>query len=141
MSPYTLFITLIALIASAYALAIPDTTTNSTLDAIVELDKRVTHTGRVTWFKAGLGACGKRNTGSDLIVAISHLRWSGGNNCDQWMKITANGKTAYALTRDECMGCAVDAIDLSEAAFKKFYSTDKGVFTATWNFMPKGWKP
>ncbi|KZW03662.1 hypothetical protein EXIGLDRAFT_744017 [Exidia glandulosa HHB12029] len=138
MSPFTLLVALFACILAVCAVAIP---ANGTLDASDALEKRVTHSGRATWFEAGLGACGKQNKGSDMIVAISHLRWGSGGNCDQWMKITANGKTAYALTRDECMGCAIDAIDLSEAAFTHFFPTSKGVFTASWQFMAKGWHP
>ena len=72
----------------------------------VALEKRVTHTGRVssarshyilnglllthtlqgTFFHVGLGACGKINKDSDHIVAISSSRFRGGENCDQVSK-------------------------------------------------------
>lgn len=77
MSPLTLLVALLASVLAVLAVAIPS---NATVEA---LEKRVTHSGRATYFEAGLGACGKTNKGSDMIVAISHLRWSNGGNCDQ----------------------------------------------------------
>ncbi|KAI1793057.1 hypothetical protein LXA43DRAFT_1092972 [Ganoderma leucocontextum] len=49
------------------------------------LEKRVTHSGRGTFFEVGLGACGKVNKDSDHwhIVAISSSIFGSGGNCDQ----------------------------------------------------------
>lgn len=74
--------------------------------APVDLEKRITHTGRVcsfaffftsqltgivqgTWFEVGLGACGDWNVDSDKIIAISHLRWADGGNCNQVSRVIA----------------------------------------------------
>jgi len=108
-----------------------------------ELDKRVAHSGRGTWFYPGLGACGFTDTSSDPIVAISSQRWANGVNCNQWMMITntANGKTAYGRTRDECPSCGADSIDMSPALFQQLGSLSTGVLQVTWDFEPMGWAP
>ncbi|KAJ3575674.1 hypothetical protein NP233_g951 [Leucocoprinus birnbaumii] len=75
----------------------------------VDLERRITHAGRGTWFHVGLGNCGQHNVDSDLIVAIPKSLYdqNSASNCNQWVKITntATGKTAYGLTRDSCPSC------------------------------------
>ncbi|KAL0581178.1 hypothetical protein V5O48_000868 [Marasmius crinis-equi] len=107
------------------------------------LEKRLTRSGRGTWFKPGMGNCGQRNTDNDPIVAIGgHLyNQNNGGNCDQWVQITANGKTAYGLTRDSCPECSDDDLDMSPSLFKKFAGLDVGVLDIKWSFKPKGWSP
>jgi len=121
----------------------PIPTNGSEID--VELEKRITHTGRGTWFNVGLGNCGKRNKDSDLIVAISKSLYdrNRGSNCGQYVKITnkANGKVAYGATEDSCPSCGEGDLDLSPALFKKLASLDQGVIQISWNFKTQGWKP
>lgn len=82
----------------------------------------------------------------------------------QWMQITntANGKSVYAKTRDECEGCGQDdigmqalscgshveliglyacPIDLSPSAFSSIGNLNTGVLKVQWHFMAKGWSP
>jgi len=112
---------------------------------VVDLEKRITHTGRGTWFHVGLGNCGKVNKDSDLIVAISKSLYDSnhGTNCDQYVQIknTANGKVAYGLTRDSCQSCGQGDLDMSPGLFKKLGSLDQGVLKISWNFKAKGWHP
>jgi hypothetical protein len=111
----------------------------------VDLEKRVTHTGRGTWFNVGLGNCGKWNKDSDAIVAISKQRYdsNGGANCGQWMEIvnTKNGKKAYGMTRDSCESCGTEDIDMSPSLFQKLDSLSTGQLKVSWHFMAKGWSP
>ncbi|KLO11476.1 hypothetical protein SCHPADRAFT_470227 [Schizopora paradoxa] len=72
----------------------------------------VTHTGRGTWFNPGLGACGETNSDSDPVLAIGSSRFGSGGNCFQWVKITANGVTAFGQTVDSCPGCGEDDLGL-----------------------------
>ncbi|KAF6744472.1 RlpA-like double-psi beta-barrel-protein domain-containing protein-containing protein [Ephemerocybe angulata] len=110
-----------------------------------ELEKRVTRTGRATWFNVGLGNCGKRSKDSDPVVAMSKAFYdrNGGSNCGQWVEIinTANGKKAYGQLLDSCPGCKESELDISPSLFKKFAPLDNGIFTAQWHFMAKGWSP
>jgi len=130
----TLFIAFLSVCAAPVAMVERDETDQS-------LDKRTTHTGRGTWFYPGLGACGYTDGSGDPIVAISSKRWGTGSNCDQWLKITADGKTAYARARDECPSCGSGDLDMSPSLFEKFASLDVGVLSISWNFQPKGWAP
>ncbi|KZT64926.1 hypothetical protein DAEQUDRAFT_747247 [Daedalea quercina L-15889] len=108
------------------------------------LEKRVTHTGRGTWYEVGLGACGYENVDTDYIVAISQDIYADGGNCNQYMRIenTANGVVAYGQTRDKCMGCDATAIDLSPSLFEALGADlGDGVLTVSWHFMSKDWTP
>ncbi|KAF8073422.1 RlpA-like double-psi beta-barrel-protein domain-containing protein-containing protein [Lyophyllum atratum] len=133
---------LFASIAVTIASPLPETYTNATT---VDLEKRVTHVGRGTWFHVGLGNCGKRNVDSDPIVAISKKRYdaNGGANCDQWVEIvnTKNGKKAYGKTRDSCESCSTEDLDMSPSLFSKLDNPSVGVLKISWHFMAKGWSP
>jgi len=127
---------LCALVASVSASPVA---TNAT-----ELDKRITHTGRGTWFDVGLGACGYENVNSDYIVAISHDIYGDGGNCNQWIHITntQTGDVAYGQTRDECMGCDATAIDMSPSLFQALGADlGEGVLNVEWHFMNMAWSP
>jgi len=101
----------------------------------------VTHTGRGTWFNPGLGACGDTNSDSDPVVAIGAPRFGSGGNCFQWIKITANGVTAFGQTLDECEGCGENDLDLSPSLFENFAPLSQGVISVSWNFEPFGFSP
>ncbi|KLO08985.1 Non-catalytic module family EXPN protein [Schizopora paradoxa] len=101
----------------------------------------VTHTGRGTFFTPGLGACGQTSTSSDPVVAIGAGRFGSGGNCFQWMKITANGVTAFGQTLDECESCGDSDIDMSPSLFQNFAPLSQGVVEVTWNFEPFGFQP
>ncbi|KAH7926484.1 hypothetical protein BV22DRAFT_1009043 [Leucogyrophana mollusca] len=133
-----LFITLCASLLMALAAPTPlDVTPPSVLA------KRVTHTGRGTWFNVGLGACGETNVNSDPIVAISSAIYGSGGNCGQWVHVTntANGKSAYGMTRDECPSCSSGSLDMSPGLFEQIGDLDTGVLEISWNFMSKDWSP
>ncbi|TDL17537.1 hypothetical protein BD410DRAFT_794232 [Rickenella mellea] len=121
----SLFVTICSLAIGALAAPSPLPATNATLVS------QVTHVGRVSFVE--------QNT--DHIVAISSQRFANGGNCNQWIRISANGKTAFGLTRDSCPGCGVDDLDLTPTLFQKFASLDVGVITVTWNFEPFGFVP
>jgi len=108
------------------------------------IEKRVTHDGQATYYEVGLGACGYTDTDSEPVVAISHLIYGSGGNCNQWMQITnkATGISQYGKTRDECEGCAEYAIDLSPSLFKSLgVPLSQGVQEVEWHFMNKDFSP
>lgn len=112
---------------------------------IESLEKRITHTGRATWFEVGLGNCGYRDKDSDPVIAMSKAFYNAnkGINCNQWIAITdpKSKKTKYGKMRDSCPGCGYYDLDLSPSLFKEFHPTSVGVFQMQWNFMPRGWQP
>lgn len=91
------FATLAALVSALTAIAIATPIAGEETQV---LEKRVTHTGKVsfhdndciinahrrkqaTYYYPGLGACGKTDSNSDPVVAISHLIYGSGGNCFQ----------------------------------------------------------
>ncbi|KAI0637859.1 RlpA-like double-psi beta-barrel-protein domain-containing protein-containing protein [Trametes polyzona] len=136
MSPFTYVV--LALAAVRSVVAAPTSGTPQ------PLEKRVTHTGRGTFFHVGLGACGKNNVDSDHIVAISSAIFGKGGNCEQFIQIKnkKTGKTAFGLVRDECPGCGAGDIDMSPSLFQALgASLDQGVQEVSWSFKPKGFHP
>jgi expansin (peptidoglycan-binding protein) len=107
------------------------------------LEKRITHTGKATYFAVGLGACGWTNTDSDFIVALNQAQYEANNgaNCGQGLKITnpATGKTAIAAVADMCPGCSDGSLDMSPSLFSYLSdgNMDEGVFQMSWNFLKK----
>ncbi|GKT90938.1 allergen Asp F7 [Colletotrichum tofieldiae] len=101
------------------------------------------HSGDLTYYAVGLGACGEDDSGKDQtenIVAISHLVMGAQSNgnpyCGKKVKITVNGKTTTATVRDKCMGCKAEDIDVSEKCFlEMFDSLGVGRQTVEWSFI------
>ncbi|KAH8114436.1 RlpA-like double-psi beta-barrel-protein domain-containing protein-containing protein [Phellopilus nigrolimitatus] len=110
---------------------------------VAVVEKRVTHTGRGTWYDPGLGNCGYTDSSSDPVVAIGIGRYGDGGNCNQWIYIenTANGNVAYGQTRDSCQSCSDSDLDMSPDVFQQLASLDVGELTISWNFMPMSWSP
>lgn len=112
---------------------------------LVDVEKRITHVGRGTWYYPGLGNCGEFNTSKDLVLAIGKGLYdqNGGGNCGQYVRIVnvANGKTAFGLTRDSCQSCSENDIDMSPALFQQIASLNTGEIKVSWSFMSKGWRP
>jgi hypothetical protein len=99
------------------------------------------HTGELTFFKVGLGACGFNDAGKDQtenIVALSHLlmgEQSNGNPyCGRSITVSYGGKITTAIVRDKCMGCAYNNIDGTEKLFKEFQPLSTGRFEVDWWF-------
>jgi expansin (peptidoglycan-binding protein) len=97
-------------------------------------------TGRMTYYSpsAGVGACGKLNSNSDLVVAIDPSHWTSANPsadpiCGKTITISYGGKTATAVVEDKCSSCAPGAIDVSPAVFQKFGALSVGAIEVTWS--------
>ncbi|KAH9921657.1 RlpA-like double-psi beta-barrel-protein domain-containing protein-containing protein [Fomitopsis serialis] len=108
------------------------------------LGKRDDYQGDATYFETGTGACGYTDNDSDPIVAISHLIYGEGGNCNQWIQITnpANGQSQYGQVRDECEGCGQYNIDLSPSLFQSLgEDLSVGRFGVDWHYMDKNFSP
>lgn len=100
-----------------------------------DLEKRQTYNGRATYYAVGLGACGWYNSPGDYIVALNTAQYGGGYpgpNCGRSITISANGVQVVAQIADQCPSCGFGDLDLSEGLFKRFASTDAGVFQMSW---------
>lgn len=97
--------------------------------------------GDITYYEAGLGACGATNNGAvDRIVALPHVMMGPLSNNNPYcgktitIKCTSTGKTTTATVMDKCMGCENFAIDLSNRAFEDLDDLAVGRTGATWWF-------
>lgn len=93
------------------------------------------YTGRGTFYDAGLGACGRTNTASDLIVALNQDQYTANKWCFKKIRITANGITCDAEIVDMCPGCPFGALDMSKALFHHFAEFDAGVIYVKWHLL------
>ncbi|KAI1464592.1 RlpA-like double-psi beta-barrel-protein domain-containing protein-containing protein [Daldinia caldariorum] len=89
-------------------------------------------TGDMTYYTPGLGACGKHNSASDHIVALSPAQYGHDANpnkarvCGRVIHIRHAGRTASATVVDKCMACASGSIDVSPAVFRLLAPLDQG---------------
>ncbi|KAJ8057875.1 hypothetical protein OCU04_013058 [Sclerotinia nivalis] len=97
--------------------------------------------GDITFYEAGLGACGITTDGSSFAgVALPvGLMGSLSNNnpyCGKTItiKCTSTGKTTQATVIDKCMGCLGNSIDLTNFAFDQLAEESVGRTQATWHF-------
>ncbi|KAF8518769.1 RlpA-like double-psi beta-barrel-protein domain-containing protein-containing protein, partial [Gautieria morchelliformis] len=94
----------------------------------------LTHSGDLTFFPPGLGACGKINVASDLMVAVSFKffnsfgpQMNGNPVCGRKIKATApGGKTVTISVEDKCTSCAQFDLDMSPAAFHQLANESVG---------------
>ncbi|KAF7967785.1 hypothetical protein HWV62_33017 [Athelia sp. TMB] len=103
-----------------------------------------TYSGEGTYYAPGLGACGKKNSASDAIVAVSHsffdsYKGATANSnknpiCGKEIKIHYKGKSTTAKIEDRCAGCpGKDDLDMSPEVFKKLAKESVGrIYDVTW---------
>ncbi|PVH80606.1 hypothetical protein DL98DRAFT_370557, partial [Cadophora sp. DSE1049] len=95
--------------------------------------------GDITYYEAGLGACGETTDGSvDKVIALPvglmGAQSNGNPYCGKTVTIKKGSKTTTATVVDKCMGCEGNSIDLSNAAFLELAEFDVGRTTAEWWF-------
>ncbi|PVH70821.1 hypothetical protein DL98DRAFT_357809, partial [Cadophora sp. DSE1049] len=92
--------------------------------------------GDMTWFEAGLGACGITSDGYTQNVVALGPSLMGANNlyCNRTIIITCmmTGRTTSAIVADKCEGCEGFSLDLSIAAFLNLADLDIGRTKARW---------
>jgi len=108
-----------------------------------QLQARATY-GRFTYFNAGLGACGKWNTGSDYIVALGGALFDpyspGGNPnkntlCGKRIRASYGGKNVTVTVADKCGSCTASDLDFSRAAFQAMAPLSVGLMYGTWEWI------
>ncbi|OLN86231.1 Papain inhibitor [Colletotrichum chlorophyti] len=108
-------------------------------------NNKETHTGDLTYYQPGLGACGQTDGEGDMIVSVSHYVWdeiqSGGNPnnnplCGKKIRVRRDGEGSVDVTVvDRCTGCKPTDLDLSPAAFDRLANRDEGRVTGTWSWL------
>lgn len=99
------------------------------------------YSGDMTYYDAGLGACGITSTNSDAIVALPFSFFTAANpnldpQCGRTIRITYNGNTQDATVVDKCAGCAGNSIDVTPTLFTNLVgSLDAGRVQVTWDFV------
>lgn len=120
-------------IASPHEHYLRQTELNKRSGADVGLRKRISN-ARITFYDAGLGACGGTNKNSDFIVALNRPQFGSGSDCYKTITITVNGKSHAATIVDECEGCPFGGLDMSPALFDYFASASAGIIYGDWEF-------
>ncbi|KAG4427801.1 hypothetical protein IFR05_016718 [Cadophora sp. M221] len=95
--------------------------------------------GDITYYEAGLGACGVTTDGSvekviALPVGLMGVQSNDNPYCGKTVTIRKGSKTTVATVVDKCMGCEGNSIDLSNAAFLELADLSVGRTTAEWWF-------
>ncbi|KAF9694224.1 hypothetical protein EKO04_007916 [Ascochyta lentis] len=109
------------------------------------------HTGDLTYYGPGLGACGVDSDENDAIVSVSHyvfdaVQTGGDPNqnslCGRKIRATRvderTGKQVSIDVKvvDRCTGCEPTDLDVSPAMFDKLADHALGRVTATWAWLP-----
>nr|POE54448.1 allergen asp f 7 like [Quercus suber] len=93
------------------------------------------HTGDMTFFTPGLGACGVTSGPNDQIVALSEALFdpqtpngNPNNNplCGQKITVSLGGKSIELTVVDRCTGCAENDIDTTESSFSQLADPSLG---------------
>ncbi|CAG8654864.1 12315_t:CDS:1 [Dentiscutata erythropus] len=100
------------------------------------------NSGEFTFYGVGLGACGKTNSDSELVCAISTDLFGsspGGNsnknpNCGRTITATFGGKSVDLTVVDVCEGCKTDDVDMSPTGFDRLAAASAGRIKGTWEF-------
>jgi hypothetical protein len=83
---------------------------------------------------AAIGSCGTKLSSNVHSAAIAGLPW-GSSQCGSTVAVTnnANGQCMEMPVLDNCAGCAPDAIDLTESAFRALFGSG-GVGDGSWRY-------
>ncbi|OQV15000.1 hypothetical protein BV898_10760 [Hypsibius exemplaris] len=91
-----------------------------------------------------MGACGKVNSDSELVAAVStavYGRDANPNNaaiCGQCALVRhGNGKSVKVTIVDKCMACKLDDIDLSPTAFAQLAEHARGRIPVSWSIVSR----
>ncbi|KAI8337770.1 RlpA-like double-psi beta-barrel-protein domain-containing protein-containing protein [Blakeslea trispora] len=96
------------------------------------IEARGSMSGRATYYNVGLGSCGKTNSDSQMVAALSGSIMSK-KHCGRSITVRGGKGSVTVKVVDTCPGCGKGDVDLSPAAFKKLGALSKGVIPITWS--------
>lgn len=110
------------------------------------------HTGDLTYYAPGLGACGWTSSPDDAIAAVSHLVFDaagdGATNpnanplCGRSIRVTRDqgggrgNKSVDVVVVDRCVGCLATDLDMSPSAFSVLADEALGRVVGSWAWLP-----
>ncbi|KAF1953160.1 hypothetical protein CC80DRAFT_527443 [Byssothecium circinans] len=105
-----------------------------------------THSGDLTYYGVGLGACGVTATDADAIVSISHYTFdaaqrghgSNPNNnplCGRKIRARRGERSVDVTVIDRCTGCQPTDLDVSPAVFKELADPGLGRVGVEWAWL------
>jgi expansin (peptidoglycan-binding protein) len=94
--------------------------------------------GVATYYAAdGSGACGFDPSPNDLnVAAMNQPEWAGSGVCGECVAVTGPKGNVTVRIVDECPGCEVGHLDLSQQAFAQIADVSAGRVTITWKVVP-----
>ncbi|KAK0544607.1 hypothetical protein OC845_005512 [Tilletia horrida] len=98
------------------------------------LVKRQRYTGKGTYYRVGMGACGWHNNSEQMVAAIDQGQYHGGSHCGNTARVCHAGNCVTVKIVDECPGCGWGSLDLSPAAFRALAPLKIGVIDIAWSF-------
>lgn len=102
------------------------------------------YSGDLTYYDPALGACGFTNSGSDAIVAVSHIVFdavSVGSNpnanplCGKKIRARRDNKSIDLTVVDRCTGCQPTDIDVTRSVFADLATIDEGRVSVNWSWL------
>ncbi|KAJ1955626.1 hypothetical protein GGI12_005517, partial [Dipsacomyces acuminosporus] len=95
--------------------------------------------GEGTYFSPNTGACGKKNTKSDLIAALNKPQYGNvdkvSQHCFKCALVKGPKGQVKVEIRDACPECKYGDLDLSPAAFDKIAKRKDGRVKITWDWV------
>ncbi|KAL8362614.1 hypothetical protein RB601_008124 [Gaeumannomyces tritici] len=100
--------------------------------------------GDFTYFNPAVGACGFVNSDSDKVVAISAALFDAANIsgdpnknplCGRSIVARHGGKEVTVTVVDRCVGCALNDLDLSVAAYNDIADPNAGRVKGSWDWI------
>nr|GAT43386.1 predicted protein [Mycena chlorophos] len=114
------------------------------LDGVERAVAKGPFAGDATYYSPGLGACGRKNKSSDLIVAVSKNMYDSypgatanpNTNpiCGKKLKASYKGKSVSLTVVDRCPGCSPDDLDMTETAFGLLAPPPEGRIKVEWSW-------
>ncbi|KAK1992625.1 hypothetical protein LX36DRAFT_588024 [Colletotrichum falcatum] len=106
------------------------------------------HTGDLTYYAVGLGACGRTDGDGDAVVSVSHYLWdavqtggdpNGNPLCGRRIRVRRRdgdgGGSVDVTVVDRCTGCEPTDLDLSPAVFERLADKGEGRVKGTWSWL------
>jgi len=100
--------------------------------------------GELTYYAAGMGACGIESRDGDKVVALSMLLFdhvaTGANPnlnplCGKKVRARREGRSVDLVVVDRCVGCQMRDLDVTEKVFAGLGKVEEGRVDVEWSWL------